>query len=215
MKHFAAEEWADFARGAAPAELEGEMRSHLDTGCEECAAALRLWTAVHDAAQKEDEYQPPEGALHIVRAFFRVRQSALAKKRSLARLVFDSFTQPLAPGVRSQALAPRQQLFTRGRFRIDTRLEPSPGRGTLRTSLVGQVIESPAPPPAAAGPGHGPTVLLYAAERPLAAANANRYGEFHLEFEPAEDLRLWVVITDEEPIQIRLAGPPRGGVRRD
>ena len=56
-------------------------------------------------------------------------------------------------------------------------------------------------------------------ERPLAAANANRYGEFHLEFEPAEDLRLWVVITDEDPIQIKLAGPasrapsPDGPVR--
>jgi hypothetical protein len=143
---------------------------------------------------------------------YRVRQSALAKRRPLARLIFDSLTQPLAPGLRSQALAPRQQLFTRGRFRIDTRLEPSPGRGTLRTSLVGQVIERPAPR-SAAQPGEAPTVLLYAADRPLAAANANRYGEFHLEFEPAEDLRLWVVITGEEPMQIRLADPPRVGPR--
>ena len=194
------------------------MSSHLEAGCEECAATLRLWTAVHDAAMKEDDYQPPEGALRIVRAFFRVRQSALAKKRSLARLVFDSLTQPLAPGLRSQAVAPRQQLFTRGRYRIDTRLERSLARGAQqRTVLVGQVIEDPGLRPLPAEPGLGPTVLLYSAERPLAAANANRFGEFHLEFEPAEDLLLWVVITDEEPIQLKLAGPPRppalGGAR--
>src|SRR5688572_7578649 len=159
--HFAAEEWADFARGALPGEIEGEMRRHLEAGCEECAATLRLWTAVHDTARTEDDYQPPEGALRIARAFFRVHQSELARKRSLARLVFDSLTQPLALGLRSQAVAPRQQLFTRGRFRIDTRIEPSLGR--RRTVLVGQVIESPSPRAAAPeGPGVGPTVLLYA-----------------------------------------------------
>jgi len=205
--HFAAEEWADFARGALPGDIEGEMRRHLEAGCEECAATLRLWTAVHATARKEEEYQPPEGALRIVRASFRVRQSELARKPSLARLVFDSLTQPLALGLRSRAAAPRQQLFTRGRFRIDTRIEPSVGRAQKRATLVGQVIESPSPQPAPAGPGWGPTVLLYAAERPLAAANTNRYGEFHLEFEPAEDLRLWVVILDEDPIQLQLGGP--------
>ena len=214
VRHFAAEEWADFARGAAPGEIEGEMRRHLEAGCEECAATLRLWTTVHAAALREGGYRPPEGALRIVRAAFRVRQSELARKRSLARLVFDSLTQPLALGLRSQAVAPRQQLFTRGRFRIDIRIEPTSGPGARAHVLVGQVIERPSSRPAPAGPGLGPTVLLYAAERPLAAANANRYGEFHLEFEPAEDLRLWVVITDEDPIQIQLAGPcPTPGCR--
>jgi hypothetical protein len=207
VRHFAAEELADFARGAAPGEIEGEMRRHLEAGCEECAATLRLWTVVHATARREDDYQPPESALRIVRASFRVVRSELARRRSLARLVFDSLNQPLALGLRSRAVAPRQQLFMRGRFRIDTRIEPSLERGLKHTTLVGQVIENPPPQPGAAGAGWGPTVLLYAAERPLAAANANRYGEFHLEFEPAEDLRLWVVITDEEPIQIKLGGP--------
>ena len=110
------------------------------------------------------------------------------------------------PGLRSHAAAPRQQLFTRGRFRVDTRLEA--GLKPDQVVLLGQVIER-TPGRTSVRPqssGFAPTALLYAAERPLAAANANRFGEFHLEFEAADDLRLWIVICDEDPILIKLAG---------
>jgi hypothetical protein len=172
---------------------------------------LRLWSAVRDSAVKEGRQQPPEGSIRIVRAMYRVSQFALAGKPARARLTFDSIRQPLLPGVRSHAAAPRQQLFTKGRFRVDTRLEPGPKPD--RVMLLGQVIErTPAGPPVRPqSSGFAPTALLYAAERPLAAANANRFGEFHLEFEPADDLRLWIVICDEDPILIKLAGSgPRG-----
>ncbi len=182
------------------------MQRHLDRGCEECLAASRLWSAVRDVAAKGGQQQPPEGSIRIVRAVFRVSQYALAGKPSRARLTFDSVRQPLLPGVRSHASAPRQQLFARGRFRVDTRLEQ--GSKPDRMVLVGQVVERTAAgrPVRHQSSDSPPTALLYAAERPLAAANANRFGEFHLEFEAAEDLRLWIVISDEEPILIHLAG---------
>jgi hypothetical protein len=206
VRHFSAEEWADFARGAVAAEQVVEMQEHLDRGCEECVRTLRLWSAVRDAAVKEGRHQPPEASIRIVRAMFRVSQFAAAGKPARARLTFDSVRQPLLPGVRSHAAAPRQQLFTKGRFRVDTRIEA--GTKPDRVVLLGQVIErTPAGPPVQPqSTRFAPTALLYAAERPLAAANANRFGEFHLEFEAAEDLRLWIVLSDEDPILIRLAG---------
>jgi hypothetical protein len=75
--------------------------------------------------------------------------------------------------------------------------------------LTGQVIErtQAAPPAEPRAAGFAPTALVYAAERPLAAANANRFGEFHLEFEVADDLRLWIVLGEEDPILIRLPDP--------
>jgi hypothetical protein len=211
LEHFSAEEWADFsrgtnARGAAAGSRALEIERHLADGCAVCSASLRLWGAVHDAAGREAAYRAPDGSVRIARAMFLVERSRLGGRPARARLVFDSLRQPLLPGVRSHAAQPRQQLFSRGRVRVDTRLLPSIAPNQLL--LEGQVIERPGEAPPPCPPGGSPTLLLYAADRPLAAANANQFGEFQLEFEPARDLRLWVVLRDQDPIQIRLSGPP-------
>lgn len=204
--HFSPWEWADFTRGLTPRETTVQMQGHLDQECESCADALSFWRSVADSAARESAYQPPAGAARAAKFLFRVLQGTLPRKRGLARLVFDSLRQPLAAGIRSRATATRQLLFTDGPFRVDTRLERSPGPD--RVSLVGQVLAAPEADGDEVSVGVAYlTVLLFEGERAVAVAATNRFGEFHLEFKAAADQRLWIVVSRRRQILIPLPGP--------
>jgi hypothetical protein len=204
--HFSPQEWADFTRGAAPSELAARMQDHLDQGCSSCASASTLWRTIADTAAKESAYQPPDHTVRAAKSLFGVLQGAASRQRGPARLVFDSLSHPLLAGIRSRATAARQLLFTDGPFRVDTRLESSPGPD--RVSLMGQVL---AEPEADAGDSGGGvaylTVLLFEGERAVAVAATNRFGEFHLEFKAAADQRLWIVVSRRRQILIPLPSP--------
>jgi hypothetical protein len=191
-EHGSEEDWVDFARRqAAPATRE-RLEQHLEKGCSRCAEALRLWRAVLDVADREDAYRPPESALRQVRGEFALRRPKrlLQKWADRAALVFDSFRAPQPAGVRSAGRGPRQLLYKAGRYTIRLRLEAA--ADTDRVSIVGQILDAQEPPSAL----QDIAVLALKGSKTLDRTLTNQLGEFVLEPDAAENLRLCVGVAE-------------------
>ncbi|HEY3129016.1 MAG TPA: hypothetical protein VGL91_06130 [Acidobacteriota bacterium] len=205
MKHFSLGDWADFARQSALPDQKIFMRRHLDGGCEECLKVSELWRSIWEIGKKEASYKPPESALRAVRAAYAAsrRFRTLPKSARIARLMFDSFREAAPVGLRSSMSGARHTLHKAGQFLIDMCMESEPG--SSRISLAGQILNPDAP-----GKGlHNLGVLLVCQGKLLARAATNRFGEFHLEFDPGAKYRIFVEIPRQKAIVVSL--PALGG----
>ncbi|PYV09408.1 MAG: hypothetical protein DMG23_10975 [Acidobacteria bacterium] len=198
MNHFAIEDWADFARGLASADRKGAMQMHLDNGCGKCAGVVSLWQEILDLAAGESSYQPPESAVRTIKVSYVLEglRKTFPRGAQIAKLVFDSFRQPLPEGVRNLGPRARQLLYRAGKFAIDLRLDSGPDRA----SLVGQVLDSTRPDQ---GVADVPVTLFKSRTRVLKTVT-NRLGEFHFEFEDPNGLRVWIGVDQERPVFINL-----------
>ena len=115
----------------------------------------------------------------------------------LARLVFDSLSQPLTAGVRSGEPESRQLMFDAEGTMVDLVLDTRPQSGTI--SLVGQVVDKGG---AKIAPRQVAVILWTETGQPLAETSANEFGEFQLEFAAQDRLRLSVQIAGSKPIRI-------------
>ena len=52
MKHFSEEDWADFVRELVAPEMSMTMQQHINDGCNQCSATLRLWQSVLSVARE-------------------------------------------------------------------------------------------------------------------------------------------------------------------
>ena len=198
MNHFAIEDWADFARGLASADRKGAMQMHLDNGCGKCAGVVSLWQEILDLAAGESSYQPPESAVRTIKVSYVLEglRKTFPRGAQIAKLVFDSFRQPLPEGIRNLGPRARQFLYRAGKFAIDLRLDSGPDRA----SLVGQVLDSTRPDQ---GVADVPVTLFKSRTRVLKTVT-NRLGEFHFEFEDPNGLRVWIGVDQERPVFINL-----------
>ncbi len=198
MSHFTTEDWADFARGLASADQKTAMQMHLDKGCGKCAGVLRLWQEILVLAARESSYQPPESAVRNIKASYVLEgnRKALPRGAQIAKLIFDSFRQPLPEGIRNIGPRARQLLYRAGKFAIDLRLDSGPDRA----SLVGQVMDSTRPDQ---GVADVPVTLFKSRTRVLKTVT-NRLGEFHFELEDPNGLRVWIGVDQERPVFINL-----------
>ena len=198
MNHFAIEDWADFARGLASADRKGAMQMHLDNGCGKCAGVVSLWQEILDLAAGESSYQPPESAVRTIKVSYVLEglRKTFPRGAQIAKLVFDSFRQPLPEGIRNLGPRARQLLYRAGKFAIDLRLDSGPDRA----SLVGQVLDSTRPDQ---GVADVPVTLFKSRTRVLKTVT-NRLGEFHFEFEDPNGLRVWIGVDQERPVFINL-----------
>jgi len=114
----------------------------------------------------------------------------------IAKLVFDSFRQPLPEGIRNVGPRTRQVLYQAGNFAVDVRLESGPDRG----SLVGQVLDSTRPD---RGVADAPVTLFMSGSR-VSKTVTNKVGEFMFEFQSPNQLRLLIAMEEERPILINL-----------
>src|SRR5205814_5790603 len=130
-----------------------------------------------------------------------------ALPRLVAKLMFDSQTQPALAGVRGPAGASRQAVFEAGDYAVDITVDQA--AGSSRTMLVGQVMSRIAPvAPITAAP-----VLLTAGETIVARTVCDRYGEFLLEYDPQPQLQLQVVV-DAGRRRLELSLDQTGAVSR-
>jgi hypothetical protein len=193
MTHFSPEEWADFARQHVAPELEGRMQEHLESGCELCVQTLQTWLGVLEVASALNIYSPPESAVRFVKALY----SALPPQRighlrlEVSRLIFPSGEIPLLEGMRSGEGARRHFLFQRDNLLLDVHIETRPESGAV--SLAGQILN----PVESKSPLGSRPVSLLAETSEIARTMTNQFGEFHLEFQPAEDLMLVVNLENE------------------
>lgn len=191
-EHFTEEDWFDFAHQQVAPSLRASLEQHLEKGCSRCTQTVRLWEVVLDVADQEAAYRPPDEALRQVRGDFALRRpkGLLEKVAEQVSLVFDSFRQPQAVGVRGAGPSPRQLLYRAGRYAIRLRLEPA--SDTERVSIVGQLVDEHH----SAGAVQDIAVLALKGRKTLDRTLTNHLGEFVLEPDAAENLRLCVGVAE-------------------
>jgi hypothetical protein len=206
MKHFTLEEWADFVHEVTSREQTATMQRHLDHGCKRCLKAVGLWRNVSDFARNEMAYIPPETAVRSAKAYYTFNrpQQGLSSVARIAELIFDSFRQPLAAGVRTAGVSSRQLLYKVEDIQVDIRLEPE----ARRISMVGQILDSSRSDPGV----KGAAVVLLRGEQEVARTATSDFGEFQLEFDSEESLQLSIKVGEQGTVFIPLRGlePKRG-----
>lgn len=207
MKHFDVTEWADFARGMLPAAQRAAMDEHLSLGCAKCRGMMGMFEKLIPAARADASLEVPEYAVHCAKALAALirPERVEVKPRLAARLLFDSFLEPMPVGVRSQHRLTRQTLYETGEYAIDLRQEYE--RGSGRVTLVGQIGNRIAPEcPVGAVP-----VYLRCGRNLVAQATSNQFGEFEMEYSPRRNLRLEIPVNPEN--RRRAASRGRGARR--
>jgi hypothetical protein len=214
MKHLELEAAVDFARGFLPGAQKTRIMDHLAQPCERCVALVAWAEAIAAIATNEPRFEPPAEVVQRAIEIFPTRaQATRFRERRLARLVFDSFREPLAAGIRSTERGTRQVMYRAGDVYVDLRLDYAKGYRAI--SIVGQIAER------GAAPAHGKavSVLLTDGLTVLARSPINEFGEFQLESAAARQLRLQIPLGAanadiEVPLARVLTADTRPKVRR-
>ena len=206
MKHFTAQEWVDFVRGAVREEEKALMQAHLKTGCQRCQREAKTWVRVRETASRQRANEPDDSAVRFVKASFALTRERQPKhsRQFMAEVLFDSFREPLPVGVRSAASSSRQLLFGLEDLRIDLRLEPK--IDSENVSVIGQILDSADPTKSHVTA----SVALLKAGRVVSEANTNRFGEFQLECGLASRMELRVTLLSGKEAYIPLVDPTDG-----
>lgn len=196
--HYEFGEWADFARAVAGSKARKKIEAHLDSGCEECGKLAEFFTKVAQRAASDQAYEIPHYALRNIRAIYALRQPQEVRllPRTVARLVYDSFREPLLVGVRSQQSAAHQLMYVAGAYTVDLRLEHEQGAPQVR--LTGQIANRER----ACGVPEVPVFLL-SRDLVIGKTATNQFGEFAVEYSPSNALRLFAPIPGENHIEVR------------
>lgn len=209
MKHFPEQVWLDFVRGVPPqtvrtetsktAHSSGDIESHLASGCKDCTLTLALWRQVSDIAAGETSYGPPESAVRMVKMEFAARQLRDQSEATDANIVFDTFSSAMAFGIRSATVAPRQMVYEADGHTVDLRIDRQPHSN--RVQLTGQVLGSER-----LGTLLGRFPVMVCTDRGilLAESTTNALGEFQLQFEAQDRLKLSIWVTSKKLIRIAL-----------
>ena len=188
MKHFDIAKWTEFVRDSVGEAERAAMQAHLASGCRKCRQTAELLRKVAAAARRHSQVQVPDYALRCARAIFLLQQPEKVQilPRIAARLLYDSFREPLPAGVRTQQRLSRQALYQAEHYWLDLRLENE--SGTSRVTLVGQIQNGKQPGKRLGGV----PILLISGKQIVGRAVSNSLGEFQMEYAPAKRLRLYV-----------------------
>jgi len=119
----------------------------------------------------------------------------------IARMIFDSFRYPLPAGLRGlsrgSSLGARQIAYQYKQAIIDLSIDLAEGTG--RISLAGQVLDSERK-----GKTEGLPVLLVGGTGTLVRTATNKFGEFQIEFDPADDLSIQVRLGERSWVLVPL-----------
>ncbi len=200
LVHFSDWEWLELACRLTPPDRASEMHAHLAGGCENCGQLHKKWSLILQAAERQSEYEPPEDVVRSVKAAFSLAHKlpSLSRIAVAARLVFDSFREPLPAGIRGTTPTIRHLLHEVDDYVIDLRMERQSGG---RIFIAGQTLPKEANCRDAIAAG---IVVVAKSGDLVAQAIANSVGEFHLEFAEACELSVYVAISNESVIAIAL-----------
>ena len=203
ITHFDDEAWHGFVRGILPATDEQVMRAHLDRGCAECRESLAIWSRFVKTASREGFDATTSSANGFAEAVFALRRKVpfRAGVALFAQRVFDSLRDPSPVGIRGSAAAPRQLEYEAGGYLIDLQLEQT---GVGFGTLTGQVVHAWTD-----GATRGAAVVLVREDSVVGQTVANSIGEFQLDCENWDNLKICLGLVDETFIEVKLpdAGP--------
>ena len=197
MEHFSNEIWADFVRGVGTLENAKQVEIHLAEHCSECLGSLAFWQGVRGRAERELQYEAPENLVRLAKLQFAALQPAEPERWAIS--VFDSLTQPLPAGVRGGAISARQVIYEAEGLTVDLRFERKQKSNTI--AVAGQVLDREAP---LSWLSNAAIVLLTEKGQMVTKTEANDYGEFQLEFEPQNQLRISVITQGHKTLRIAL-----------
>lgn len=200
--HYKLESWADFVHGLVEASQRPAMEQHL-AGCTRCARQVRFLAKLVRVAAAEAKLEVPDYAFRQAKAIFALQQPEKVHilPRILAKLVYDSFREPLPAGIRSAHRISRQAMYEAGDYCVDLRMEHEHGSSSVL--LVGQVANRKDPGRSMANV----PVVLMSGKSLLVRTTSNEFGEFQMEYEPAKHLKLLVPVREQaKGIEVRLNG---------
>jgi hypothetical protein len=190
VKHFQIQQWLDFLHGFAGEKDRVAMENHLSLGCEKCAGTVGRLRRFVAAASADAAYEVPDYAVRSARAIFALQrpQKVLILPRLVAKLVFDSFREPVLAGVRSQHRITRQAMYEAGDYCVDLRMEREQGSSSV--ALVGQIANRIQPEQRIASV----PIILMSGKKVLGRTVSNSSGEFQIEYQPRKSLSLYVPV---------------------
>ena len=195
--HFDDDAWQNFVRGILPASKKQAMQSHLDRGCAECQISYETWRRFVETtsrgslatADSADSFATTVFAL-LGRVPFRAGLALLAEP------VFDSCQGPAPVGIRGAVAAPRELVYEAGGYLIDLQLEQQTGGGG---ALTGQVVHA-----WTEGATRGAGVVLLRDDSLVGQTVANSIGEFQLDCQYWNNLKICLGIADGTFIEVKL-----------
>ena len=127
-------------------------------------------------------------------------QLATRRITKVARLVLDTFLQPLPVGIRSLQTDTRQLVYEAPALTADISFERSPNSRSI--TLMGQVLRTKDPQI----PLNGVTVVLKSRKGPLNVKMTNEVGEFSFEFQGERSVSLEIEVSPND--WVLLITPP-------
>ena len=200
MNHFSIETLIDFARGLLPSLRVDELKHHLE-GCKKCLASYDMWRAVMGAGRREKKYRPSESAVQRAKEAFGLREVwRPSGRKTRARLIFDSFLQPLPAGVRNSMAATRQLQYRSGSLLIDIDLTKESHGAEGPVLLMGQILNAENPDRQV----KDLRIFLFRGKRVRAQTNSSPLGEFRFELADAKNWKLFLETEGQGVIPISL-----------
>jgi hypothetical protein len=128
-------------------------------------------------------------------------QPGIYRITKVARLVLDTFLQPLPVGIRNLQPDTRQLVYEAPTLTADVSFERAPNSART-TSLTGQVMRTDQPQI----PMNGVPVVLKSHKGPLGLRMTNEAGEFSFEFQEERSISLEIEVSPNE--WVLLISPP-------
>lgn len=160
------------------------------------------WRTLAKEAAAHSGYQPPAERVSAVKAAFALADIAARQPKTgcLILLLYDNFSQPATPGIRSGPTRARQLLYRAEPYQIDLQIEALPESNLLVVS--GQLLDVSHPEMV----GHDVQVTLSNRRESLVRTMTNQFGEFRAELDNSGDLELSLLGRTGKPIVILLRG---------
>lgn len=198
MEHFSQQLFADLVRGIeSPA--HAELRSHLANQCPQCVESFKMWSRLQATTTRESAYEAPADSVRMAKLEFTARNHS--QREITANVVFDSALRPALAGVRSAVTAAaRQMVYESEGLMVDLRFDRQPGSTCI--SLIGQVLDRQG---VRRSLSHAPVMLWTEKGMVVTETKTNGFGEFHLEFEIQDRMRLSIQASGGNVIRIPLA----------
>ncbi len=190
MKHFSEPDCIEFALDTATSDKREAMQRHLNSGCDHCRAELDFWQRIREFAKGENSYQPSDASVRSVKALFSMYKP---KRVTIAQMLFDSFLRPVA-GVRGITPGLRQLVYRTDDVVVDLRMESA----LAKSHVSGQVLKRALEPFVS-----NAVVLLFNGNTLMAHTTTNTFGEFQLEFRPADNVRVQIGIPQSGGVELQ------------
>ncbi len=190
----------DASRGATSLTDESGAWKHLDT-CTGCRERVDIWKSFAAIAHRLHEVEPPEEIVGRAKALAQGRPRVTALTRLKAALRYDSALIPLPAGVRGASM-PDQVVYQADEYAVELRVSRERSREMV---IVGQITNVEQPTLRLADV----PVALLVGDRVAVRAHSNARGEFHLEHDERNRMRIEVAPEEGRIVRIPLRPKPR------